>query len=124
MDGSRCTNQIIARISNANHWKDGLEKARAFVAELTLQEKADMGMLHSFLLQRESTGANPTSHWPAWPLRRQHLPDPTSQLQWPVSARWSRVSPDCRFRQRLPRRCNNRFIVGQEDDVRAVSCHG
>jgi beta-glucosidase len=43
-----CTNQILARISNATSWKDGLEKARAFVAELTLQEKADMGMLHSF----------------------------------------------------------------------------
>jgi beta-glucosidase len=41
------TNYIKARISNANNWKDGLEKARAFVAELTLQEKADMGMLPS-----------------------------------------------------------------------------
>jgi hypothetical protein len=44
VDGYHRTNQIIARISNANNWKDGLEKARAFVAELTLQEKADMGM--------------------------------------------------------------------------------
>ena len=33
---------LLARISDANGWKDGLEKARAFVAELTLQEKADM----------------------------------------------------------------------------------
>jgi beta-glucosidase len=48
MDGFRCTNQTLARISHANGWKDGLEKARAFVAELTLQEKADMGMLNSF----------------------------------------------------------------------------
>jgi len=41
------TDQVPARISDATNWKDGLEKARAFVAELTLQEKADMGMLHS-----------------------------------------------------------------------------
>jgi hypothetical protein len=33
---------LLARISNETSWKDGLEKARAFVAELTLQEKADM----------------------------------------------------------------------------------
>jgi beta-glucosidase len=52
-----CTNQILARISNATNWKDGLEKARAFVAELTLQEKADMGMLHP-MITSISTGAN------------------------------------------------------------------
>lgn len=50
-------NQILARISNATSWKDGLEKARAFVAELTLQEKADMGMLHP-MITSISTGAN------------------------------------------------------------------
>lgn len=33
---------IIARISGAGGWDDALEKARAFVAELTLEEKADM----------------------------------------------------------------------------------
>jgi beta-glucosidase len=36
------SDHLPARISDANGWKDGLEKARAFVAELTLQEKADM----------------------------------------------------------------------------------
>ena len=45
-------NQILARISNATNWKDGLEKARAFVAELTLQEKADMGSLHPIITSR------------------------------------------------------------------------
>ena len=54
---SWCTNQLLARISNATNWKDGLEKARAFVAELTLQEKADMGMLHP-MITSISTGAN------------------------------------------------------------------
>jgi beta-glucosidase len=57
MDDSYFTNQTLARISNTNSWKDGLEKARAFVAELTLQEKADMGMLHSVITSM-STGAN------------------------------------------------------------------
>lgn len=47
VDKNYCTNQILARISHANGWKDGLEKARAFVAELTLQEKADMGTFYS-----------------------------------------------------------------------------
>lgn len=45
-------NQILARIFNATSWKDGLEKARAFVAELTLQEKADMGRLHPIITSR------------------------------------------------------------------------
>lgn len=35
----------LARIGNAHGWEEGLEKARAFVAELTLEEKADMGMI-------------------------------------------------------------------------------
>lgn len=36
------SDHLPARISDTNGWEDGLEKARAFVAELTLQEKADM----------------------------------------------------------------------------------
>ena len=36
------SDHLPARISDTNGWKYGLEKARAFVAELTLQEKADM----------------------------------------------------------------------------------
>jgi len=54
MDEFYFADQILARISDATNWKDGLDKARAFVAELTLQEKADMGML-SYIRSHQAT---------------------------------------------------------------------
>lgn len=44
------TDKLLARIGRAQGWEDGLEKARAFVGELTLEEKADMGSFESFFI--------------------------------------------------------------------------
>lgn len=39
---SNCLFWITAQVSGAGGWEDALTKAKAFVAELTLDEKADM----------------------------------------------------------------------------------
>jgi hypothetical protein len=60
-----------ARISDANGWQDGLEKARAFVAELTLQEKSDMvtGMRLRDSTRRCPKHITELNYRSAWPMR-------------------------------------------------------